>query len=122
MKMLLQKQAAFPKLLIALAIVLAACSSTPATLKVTLVAEDIVWNMTEIHAKVGQPIEITVRNDGALDHNLVISELGVDILLSPGDIEVLPVFTIDQPGSTKYICNIPGHEEAGMVGEIIISE
>jgi uncharacterized cupredoxin-like copper-binding protein len=101
---------------------LAACSSTPQTLEITLSAQDIMWGPETIHAQVGQPIEITLRNDGALDHNFVIEDLGIDILLSPGDIEVVPVFTPDGAGTIRYICNIPGHEEAGMVGEIIVSE
>ncbi len=105
-----------------LLVALAACSSTPQTLEITLVAEDIMWGTDTIHAKVGQPIEITLRNDGALDHNFVIESLGVDVLLTPGDIEVVPVFTPDAAGTIVYICNIPGHEEAGMVGEIIVTE
>lgn len=106
-------------LLVALAAILAACS-TP-TLKVTLVAEDIMWDTTTINAKVNQPIEITVRNDGALDHDFVIADLGVDVLLSPGDIEVVKI-TIDHAGTITYICNIPGHEEAGMVGQIVVTQ
>jgi uncharacterized cupredoxin-like copper-binding protein len=103
-----------------LTVVLAACG-TP-TLKVNLIANDIAWNITTINAKVNQPIEITVSNAGALDHDLVIEELNVNILLSPGDTEVIPAFTIDHAGSIRYICSIPGHEEAGMVGEIVVTE
>jgi uncharacterized cupredoxin-like copper-binding protein len=108
-------------LAITFAALLAACAASPSTLAVTLQAEDILWNVEAIQARVGQPIEITVRNDGALDHNFVIEELDIDVLLSPGDIEVIPAFTINEPGTIEYICNIPGHEEAGMVGEIIVN-
>lgn len=100
---------------------MASCSSTPKTLQVTLVAEDIMWSMNDIDAKVNQPIELTLRNDGALDHDFVIEELGIDVLLHPGDVQIVP-FTVDHPGSVKYICSIPGHEEAGMVGEIVVTE
>jgi uncharacterized cupredoxin-like copper-binding protein len=51
----------------------------------------------------------------------VIDELGVDILLAPGDTEVVSV-TVDHAGTIQYICSIPGHEEAGMVGEIVVTE
>ncbi|MEX2144274.1 MAG: cupredoxin domain-containing protein [Anaerolineales bacterium] len=105
--------------LASLGLLLVACS-TP-TKKVTLVAEDIMWSMETIEAKVNQPIEITIRNAGALDHDFVIAELDIEVLLSPGDIEVVE-FTVDQAGTILYICNIPGHEEAGMVGQIVISE
>lgn len=107
-------------LLAVLAATLAACGSP--ILKVNLIAEDIKWNITTINAKVNQPIEITVSNQGALDHDFVVEELGIDVLLSPGDTEVIPAFTIDHPTTIKYICSIPGHEEAGMVGEIVVTQ
>lgn len=102
-----------------LGLLVVACS-TP-TLKVNLDAEDIMWDPTTIEAKVNQPIQITIRNEGALDHNLVIEEYDINLLLSPGDIEVVDL-TIDHAGTVTYICSIPGHEEAGMVGEIIVTE
>ena len=105
--------------LAAFIILLAACSVP--TKRVTLVAEDIMWDMETIEARVNQPIEITVRNEGALDHDFVIKELGIDILLSPNDVQIVKI-TVDHAGTITYICNIPGHEEAGMVGQIIITE
>ncbi len=105
--------------LAALGLFLAACS-TP-TQKVTLIAEDIMWSMDEINVKVNQPLEITLINQGALDHDFTIEELGVDVLLSPGDQQVVNV-TIDHAGTIRYICSIPGHEEAGMWGNIVVSE
>jgi heme/copper-type cytochrome/quinol oxidase subunit 2 len=114
------KHTSFTALLLGL-LFLAACSSTPPKLQFTVVAEDIMWSTTEIHAKVNQPIELTLRNDGALDHDFTIEELGIDVLLHPGDIQIVN-FTVDHVASIKYICSIPGHEEAGMVGEIIITE
>ena len=99
----------------------AGCASTPEPLVVTLVAEDILWNPEVIEAKTGQEIQITLRNDGALDHNFVSDELEVDILLSPGESKTVS-FVMDQAGRWVFICDIPGHEEAGMVGEIIVSD
>lgn len=106
-------------MLAVLGLFLAACS-TP-TLKVDLIGEDIMWDPMTIEAKVNQPIQITVSNEGALDHNLVIEEYGINLLLSPGDVEIVDL-TIDHAGTVTYICSIPGHEEAGMVGEIIVTE
>lgn len=115
------KRLFFTTLLLGLLAGLAACSSTPKPLKFTLVADDIMWSTHEIHAKVNQEVELTIRNDGILDHDFVIEELDIDLLISPGDSKTV-TFTIDHAGSIKYICNIPGHEEAGMVGEIIITD
>ena len=114
---MIKKLSLYIFLLAALSLILAACG-TP-TLKVTLVAEDIHWNLTTIHAKVNQTIEITLRNEGALDHNLVIEEFGVNELVAPGA-QTVVTLTIDKAGTYQYICSIPGHEEAGMVGQIIV--
>jgi uncharacterized cupredoxin-like copper-binding protein len=104
-------------LIAALTVVLAACGTPP--LKVEIVGHDIHWSMDTIYAKAGQTIEITLRNEGALDHNFVLAEQGLDVLLSPGTSETFEV-SFDEPGTYHYICSIPGHEEAGMVGDIIV--
>lgn len=104
-----------------LALLLAACSTTPETKQITLVAEDIEWSIDTITAEPGQMVELTIRNEGALDHNFAIADLGIDVLLSPGDVEVV-TFVVDEAGRIDFICNVPGHEEAGMVGEIVIGE
>ncbi len=100
---------------------LVACSSTPKPKQVFLSAQDIVWDPPLIEAQVGQELTLTIRNDGALDHNFVSDELGLDILISPGTSETV-TFVVTEPGKLEFICNIPGHEEAGMVGEIVVGE
>ena len=61
------------------------------------------------------------RNDGALDHSFVSNELEINVHLSPGEIETFS-FILNEVGNYDFICAIPGHEDAGMVGEIVISE
>ena len=106
-------------LLIALTIALSACGGPPPPKEITLLAEDIVWNPPLIEAEPGQELVLTVRNDGALDHNFVSPELGFDVLVSPGETEVIS-FVVTEAGTIDFICDIPGHEEAGMVGQIIV--
>lgn len=101
------------------ALAFAACSGTPPTKAVTLLAEDIEWSSNLIEAEPGQPIELTIRNVGALDHNFVLEELGLDILLTPGESETITI-QLAESGRYEFICDIPGHEEAGMVGELVI--
>ena len=108
-------------LIILMGFVLMACSTTPKTKNVTLVAEDIVWNTSLIEAQVGQEIQITLRNEGVLDHNFEVADLDINVLLSPGESQTLS-FVISEAGTFDYICSVPGHEEAGMAGEFIVSE
>lgn len=100
---------------------LTACSNTTETLKVSMAAEGFRWDPSSIQAKVNQPIEITLHNNGALDHEFLIEELDINVRVRPNGVEIVS-FSIDHTGSIIYICNVPGHEEAGMVGEIIITD
>ena len=108
-------------LIILLGFLLIACNTTPPTKNVTLIAEDIVWSTALIEAQVGQEIQITLRNEGVLDHNFEVDDLDINVLLSPGESQTLS-FVVNEAGTIDFICSIPGHEEAGMAGEIVISE
>lgn len=105
-------------LLALLSLLLAACMPEPQ--RISLTAHDIHWDAQEIHVQANRPVELTLYNHGALDHALRIPALDVDVLLSPGDVEIV-TFTIDYATTIEFICSIPGHDEAGMVGQIIVS-
>ena len=98
-----------------------ACATEPDTKEVQLDAEDIVWSQDLIDVEVGQKLQINLSNTGALDHDLVIDELGVDIALAPGESAIIEV-VFTEAGTFEYICSVPGHEEAGMVGQIIVGQ
>jgi plastocyanin len=106
-------------LIIAVGILLGGCTGDPQPKNIILEAEDIVWNPPLIEAEVGQEITLSINNTGALDHNFVSKQMGFDILVSPGETQSL-TFVVNEPGSIEFICDIPGHEEAGMVGEIVV--
>ena len=108
-------------IIILLALALASCSSELEAKTITLIAEDIVWDQTLIEAQAGQEVHLTIRNDGVLDHNFVSNELEINLHLSPGESESF-TFILNKAGNYNFICSIPGHEDAGMVGEIVISE
>lgn len=66
------------------------------------------------------PVKITVKNKGAIPHNLVIEQLGVDSgILAPGESAVVEI----DPKAAKVLqakCTLPGHAEAGMVAELTV--
>ena len=100
---------------------LAACSGggTPAPRTIKLEALDIEWSETALSAQAGQPITVVVENKGVLDHNFVIEELGIEVHLQPGDKEEV-TFVVDEAGTYQYLCTIPGHLDAGMLGTLTI--
>ena len=73
-----------------------------------------------VTVRAGQPVELTLRNGGGLPHDFVLTE-GV---ASPVQIEALAgrtgrgTFTIETPGTYGFLCSVPGHAAAGMVGTL----
>ena len=102
-------------------LLLTACSSAPQPLELTLTATDIAYDTSNISAIVSQKVNITFVNDGALEHNFIIDEFGVENLLKSGA-NVAISFTPQEPGTYDFYCNVAGHLEAGMQGTLTVSE
>ncbi|MGQ0831850.1 MAG: cupredoxin domain-containing protein [Microthrixaceae bacterium] len=68
----------------------------------------------------GRADAIEVVNDGTVNHNLLIPQLGKGAPdLAPGKRFVLDLS--GQPaGAYRVVCDLPGHTEAGMVTEITL--
>lgn len=102
-------------------LILTACSSTPPPLDLTLIATDIAYDLDTISAKVGQIVNIEFVNDGALEHNFIVDEFGINNLLQSGSSATLS-FTPQEPGTYDFYCNVAGHLEAGMMGALVVTE
>jgi len=70
-----------------------------------------------------QPGDVTliVRNEGAIEHNLVVEGAGGRTLahvpiLEPGETQRIQASL--PPGTYKLYCSLPGHQEAGMVATL----
>lgn len=83
----------------------------------------------------GEELTIDFTNDGSLEHEWAVLELGEDIesedeftedkvLLEVEAIEpdssTTQTFTIDDAGTYQVICAIPTHFDAGMEGELTV--
>lgn len=140
-------------LVVCVGVVLAACSSTPEEssemppVEVTIVATDLAYDVERIELVAGQELLVTLRNDGALEHDfsiqdiplageVIASETGED--MAGHDMEMLdeePVvhvaaaaggtetvrFTPSVAGEYPYYCTVEGHREAGMAGTLVVS-
>lgn len=94
-------------------------ASGPTTVAVSLTEFAITPNT--INAPAGE-ISLDVVNDGSMAHNLQVVELDlITADLNAGDSETLDLGTVE-PGTYKVICAIPGHEAAGMVATLVVSE
>jgi len=70
--------------------------------------------------KAGQ-MKLVVKNEGSIEHNFVIEGANVEMDAIPaGQSKELTVNL--KPGTYTVVCNIPGHQEAGMKTTITVTE
>ncbi len=69
-----------------------------------------------IEAERGERVVITITNVGTILHNIYIEEFDLDVDISPGESTTVS-FNAEKTGTFTYLCNIPGHKEAGMISE-----
>ena len=69
----------------------------------------------------GDKATIQIANEDGVEHQFEIVGLGVksESVVQKGDAKSV-TFTADKAGTYQYICNIPGHKEAGMLGKLTV--
>jgi uncharacterized cupredoxin-like copper-binding protein len=133
-------------------VIVTACSSddatqtTPEPKALTLVATDIAFDVERVEAIAGQPITLTLDNQGVLEHDFSIMEIpvsgevtttehaeesdshdmsqleeqpAVHVAAPAGEhstIEFIP----SAPGEYAFYCTVSGHREAGMEGVLVV--
>lgn len=80
---------------------------------------DISYDPKELTVPANTDVTITIINDGALQHDFHIDELGVASDLLNGG-ESTTVTLNAAPGTYEYYCSVTGHREAGMVGTLTV--
>ena len=144
-------------LFILVAVLLTACGSSPEssavadlpTAEFEIVATDIAYDTNQLEVMPGQPIKVTFRNEGALEHDFSIMKLplsgevmstqlegemaghddDMDNMAEEPEVHVAAnmnggsnvlQFTPAEPGTYEYYCTVAGHKEAGMVGTLTV--
>jgi len=127
------------------AILLTACAgaSQQAVTEITVEATDFTYDPVSITVPAGQPVTLTLKNTGKVEHDFVIDNINVanveasdsgpaehhqmsqpeydlHFFAKAGETAVLQ-FTAMEPGEYEIFCSIEGHKEAGMIGELIVA-
>jgi plastocyanin len=80
----------------------------------------LLFDKEELSAKAGK-VTIDFDNPSAIPHNVVIEEGEKELAGFEPITESKESLSADlQPGSYMYVCTVPGHEEAGMVGTLTV--
>ena len=107
---------------------LAACSGSAASptagaATVSLSALDsFKFDPNAITGKVGQPIHVVMTNKGTLVHSFVIDALSVKQENVQGGATADFTFTPTAAGTYQFYCDTPGHQPAGMVGTLTVTQ
>jgi len=107
------------------AVALAACggggaSQTPLDVTFTTGSE-LKFQPNTLTAKVGQTVNVTLDNTGALEHSFLVDELSVDSGVVAGGSKKVVSFAPSAAGTYTFYCNISGHKEGGMTGTLTVS-
>ncbi len=111
-----------------LAVLLAACGGgagaggggASAPLNVSINATEFKYDPATINAAPGQTINLTVKNIGSVQHTWEFPTQNIKLTIDPGQSQSKTFTAPTTPGTYQFECALPGHKEAGMVGQLIV--
>ena len=96
-------------------------SAMPSVVKVSALASGLKFDKTVLHARAGK-IKLVFTNRSTTRHNVVIEsgerELGGTKTI--GKRQAIAFVSLEK-GTYNFYCSVPGHEDAGMKGTLIVS-
>ncbi len=81
---------------------------------IEVVATEFAFDLPELNLTPGDEVTLRLRNEGAVVHNLEITEYGVLVEAAPGEFAEITFVVPEGTPAANFFCNIPGHREAGM--------
>lgn len=79
---------------------------------------DVAFDPDRLVADAGD-IGIVVKNEDLFWHTLTITDLDANVTVATGGRKRLQLRDV-APGTYGFVCAIPGHESAGMTGELVV--
>ncbi len=99
------------------------------------------FSQNRMEVPVSHRVQLTLDNNGGLEHDLKVAGIPADVekaeggggmdMGGHGEAEVAVhtqpgtrasvIFTPTHPGTYEVLCTLPGHKEAGMVGQLVVT-
>ena len=95
------------------------------------------YDPTLVNVRVGVPVRFVIRNLDPIDHEWIVGDAAVHALhrtgtemhhgARPTEVSIAAgqtvetVVTFPATGSLQFICHLPGHEQYGMIGTVVIN-
>jgi len=85
-------------------------------------SDDFRFNPSTITVKAGQPLEVTFQNGGEILHDFSVQQGPAKpvVISEEGGKSGTTTVTYDKPGTYKFFCSQPGHDQLGMHGTITV--
>lgn len=93
---------------------------SPGASEVVVEGRELYFSPSELRIQAGETVNLTFVNEGHMAHTFTVSELGIDLRVRPGD-RVTAALESPEAGRYEFICTVPGHEDGGMRGEIVVA-
>ena len=88
--------------------------------RLAVTARDTAFTPADLRVEAGRTVVLSFRNDDPIFHDWEVEGLAnVDAGARPGQTRTIR-FTIDQPGTYRIVCTVPGHADAGMAGTLLV--
>ena len=116
-------------------LILAACAPSGPT-KLSVTTTEYKFDPTTLTVPAGKEVELTLKNEGQLEHEWVIIKLGQEVTVpfdaddeekvfwemeaGPGETKTETFTAPTEPGTYTIVCGTPAHLEAGMAGTLTV--
>ena len=116
-------------------LMLSACGSSGPE-KISVTTTEFMFEPTSWTVSAGKQVELTLKNDGNLDHEWVIIKQGMEVTVpfdaddedkvfwemeaGPGETKTETFTAPSEAGTYTIVCGTPAHLEAGMTGTLIV--
>ena len=86
--------------------------------RIDVTATEFALELSSTTLESGRAVELVLRNEGALAHNIKIQQLGLKSqTVQTGKTDTLS-FQAPAPGEYQVVCTVPGHKQAGMTATL----
>ncbi len=107
----------------------------PSAVVLAVAARDVAFDPTALTVPAGAAVTVNLTNQGMLEHNWVVVPANVDLatatvadatnqadsgMVTGGQSTTL-TFTAPAAGDYHFLCTVPGHAAAGMVGTFTVT-
>jgi len=79
---------------------------------------DLYFEPDRIDLPANTDVRIVLQNNGAAPHNFNLKEKDISVDVPPG--ETASTIVNLPPGTYKFVCDVPGHKQAGMNGVLVV--